>query len=74
MSVLAVLALVGCQSVSGRRAGGTLVALGDSYVANMNDSPAETWQARYAAARGLDYRQYGINGNALAIAWKKDVP
>ena len=66
---LIALGIAGCVSAKGK-SGGTLVALGDSYVANMRESPDETWYARYAASRGLVYRQYGINGNGLAVQGK----
>lgn len=48
-------------------AGKTLVVVGDSYVRNHRRPVEETWHARVAARLGMNYRNYGRNGNSIAF-------
>lgn len=47
--------------------GKTLVVIGDSYVQNHRRPIEETWHARMAARLGMNYRNYGRNGNCIAF-------
>lgn len=47
--------------------GKAIVVIGDSYVRNHNRPVEETWHARVAQRLGLNYRNYGINGNSIAF-------
>lgn len=72
LMVLAVMAAVFAAQ------GKTMVAIGDSTVANHWGKPHETWMALFAKKHGMAYRPFGINGNALCLAndtakWGKPV-
>ncbi len=47
--------------------GKTMVVIGDSYVRNHRRPVEETWHARVAARLGMNYRNYGRNGNCIAF-------
>lgn len=44
-----------------------MVVIGDSYVRNHRRPMEETWHARVAARLGMNYRNYGRNGNCIAF-------
>lgn len=44
-----------------------IVVIGDSYVRNHRRPVEETWHARVAERLGMNYRNYGINGNSIAF-------
>ena len=43
------------------------MVIGDSYVRNHRRPVEETWHARVAERLGMNYRNYGINGNSIAF-------
>lgn len=45
----------------------TMVVIGDSYVRNHRRPVEETWHARVAERLGMNYRNYGRNGNCIAF-------
>lgn len=47
--------------------GKTMVVIGDSYVRNHRRPYQETWHARVAERLGMNYRNYGRNGNCIAF-------
>lgn len=66
--VLAIVAAIPMANAQDRMfAGKTMVVIGDSYVRNHRRPVEETWHARVAARLGMNYRNYGRNGNCIAF-------
>lgn len=58
------LSIAAQQETPARR---TMLVIGDSYVRNHRRPYQETWHARVAERLGMDYRNYGRNGNCIAF-------
>ena len=52
--------------------GKTIAVIGDSYVRNHRRPMEETWHARVAERLGMNYRNYGRNGNSIAFDRTKE--
>jgi len=51
-----------CRSLKGKRIG----VIGDSYVRNHREPREYTWHYKFAQKQGMEYYNYGKNGNSIA--------
>ena len=55
------------QSLRGKKIG----VIGDSYVRNHRDKIENTWHYKFAEKYGMEYQNYGRNGNCIALDLKQ---
>lgn len=67
LAILLVIAAVTATAQEDTFKGKTIVVIGDSYVRNHRRPMKETWHARVAERLGMNYRNYGRNGNSIAF-------
>ena len=42
--------------------------IGDSYVRNHQEPVENTWHYKFARKHGMEYHNYGINGNCVSVS------
>ncbi|MBQ8948552.1 MAG: alpha/beta fold hydrolase [Prevotella sp.] len=67
LTILLMLVAMTVTAQSNPFTGKTIAVIGDSYVRNHRRPVQETWHARVAERLGMNYRNYGINGNSIAF-------
>lgn len=67
LTILLVIAAVTATAQENAFRGKTIAVIGDSYVRNHRRPMEETWHARVAERLGMNYRNYGRNGNSIAF-------
>lgn len=72
LTVLLMMAAVTVAAQENPFQGKTIAVIGDSYVRNHRRPIEETWHARVAERLGMNYRNYGRNGNCIAFDRTKE--
>ncbi|UKK51485.1 SGNH/GDSL hydrolase family protein [Prevotella sp. E13-17] len=67
LTVGSVLTIAAQESLAGKRIG----ILGDSYVRNHREPIENTWHYKFAKRHGMQYFNYGRNGNCVSIDLKQ---
>ena len=67
LTLLLLIATVTATAQEDTFKGKTIAVIGDSYVRNHRRPMEETWHARVAERLGMNYRNYGRNGNSIAF-------
>lgn len=73
--MIAVAALLGLQQAPAQTAdplrGKSIGVIGDSYVRNHKEPRENTWHYKFALKHGMEYYNYGKNGNCLAVDFQR---
>ena len=71
-AILPIIGLTPVPSPEGRRLEGAKFGIiGDSYVRNHREPVENTWHYKFAKKHGMEYYNYGRNGNCIAVDLKQ---